>query len=198
MRPLHGYRAARLSLEELVSAANDLLPDVLPDDIADQRIKGELSPRLIRHYTSQGSLGEPLKEGREARYTYRHLLQLLALRRLQAEGHSTGVVSPLTSAMSEPELENLVTGQAQVGLAQAPNSAVDFLQSLRTSTPSSAASQPLLASLAPKETRWTHFKLAPGLVLRIRDDYLPPNDTTALLKEIDKALGKRAGHRRSS
>lgn len=196
VRPLQGFKPLKLSLEELVAAANHFLPDVLPSDISDQRIKDELTPRLVRHYTSQGTLDEPLKEGREARYTYRHLLQLLALRRLQAEGYRTGTVTPLTHTMSEPELESLVTGQAQVELAPAQNSALDFLQGLRSGPAQPSAAQ---SNLSPttKVTRWTHFKLAPGLVIRMRDDYRAPHDTAALLKEIDKALKGSHSHRRS-
>jgi DNA-binding transcriptional MerR regulator len=195
MRPLEAYRLARLSLEELVSAANNLLPDVLPNDIADQRLKEELTPRLVRHYASQGSLEEPQKEGREARYTYRHLLQLLALRRLQAEGHRTGAVAPLTSAMSDSELEKLLGGQSQVALTQSSNSALDFLQSLRSGGGQPAAGP----SVNPvnKETRWVHHKLAPGLKLEIREDFRVPNDLAPLLKQIEKAL-RSSGHRRYS
>lgn len=198
MRPLQAFKPLKLSLEELVAAANHFLPEVLPSDISDQRIKEELTPRLVRHYTSQGTLDEPLKEGREARYTYRHLLQLLALRRLQAEGYRTGNVTPLTHTMTEPELESLVTGQAQVELAPSQNSALEFLQGLRAGQPSHADHGAQSGAALPnsKVTRWTHFKLAPGLVLRIRDDYRPPHDTAALLKEIDKALKGSHTHRR--
>lgn len=198
MRPLQGYKPLKLSLEELVAAANHFLPDVLPPDISDQRIKEELTPRLVRHYTSQGTLDEPLKEGREARYTYRHLLQLLALRRLQAEGYRTGTVTPLTLTLTEPELESLVTGQAQVELAPAQNSALDFLQGLRAGPSAShpdPKAVPHTSGSATRVTRWTHYKLAPGLVLRVRDDYRAPHDTAGLLKEIDKAL-KGHTHRR--
>lgn len=200
VRPLQAFKPLKLSLEELVAAANHFLPDILPSDISDQRIKDELTPRLVRHYTSQGTLDEPLKEGREARYTYRHLLQLLALRRLQAEGYKTGTVTPLTHTMSEPELESLVTGQAQMELAPTQNSALDFLQGLRGSATSPADPNAVpRAAAAPttKVTRWTHFKLAPGLVIRMRDDYRAPPDTAALLKEIEKALKASHTHRRS-
>lgn len=195
MRPLEPYKTARLSLDELVDAANALLPSILPTSISDQRLKEELTPRLIRHYSSQGSLEEPEKEGREARYTYRHLLQLLALRRLQAEGHRTGAVAPLTSGMSDSELENLLSGHSQVTLTQATNPAFDFLQSLRTPTATTTSRQ---QPRPTRETRWTHVKLAPGLKLEIRDDFRPPPDLTILLQEVENALRANSGHRRTS
>lgn len=188
MRPLEAYRAARLSLEELVNAANNLLPDVLPTDISDQRLKEELTPRLVRHYSSQGSLEEPQKEGREARYTYRHLLQLLALRRLQAEGHRTGAVGPLTSGMSEVELESLLSGHANVSLTQAANPALDFLQGLRAGLSQPPAAHVAMPTQPTKATRWVHYKIAPGLKLEVREDFRFPPDPSSLLKQIERAL----------
>ncbi len=193
------YKDVHLSLDELVSAANTLLPDILPSDISDQRIKEELSPRLVRHYSSQGSLEEPLKEGREARYTYRHLLQLLALRRLQAEGHRTGSVSSLLTDMSETELEDLLSGDRQVTLTQEAshppaNPALDFLHDLRSGKAPRGGGSPAPHSLrtpTPKRSHtWCHHELAPGLVLEVREDFQNPSDPTALLSQFIHALSK--------
>ena len=73
------------TLDEFAEIANTLLPQYLPLDRS-SRAGDEVNPRLIRHYTTQGLLDPPLKEGREARYVLRHLLQLLALRSLMAGG----------------------------------------------------------------------------------------------------------------
>lgn len=196
VRPLQGYKTARLSLDELVAAANDLLPEILPGDIADQRLKEELTPRLVRHYSSQGGLEEPLREGREARYTYLHLLQLLALRLLQAEGHKTGAVTPLTSSMNEGELEALVRGHRQVTLSQTHNPALDFLHNLKGG--GGVATPPITPTPPPasRETRWLHHEIVPGLVLQVRQDLKLPPDLAPLLEQIQKAL--MSGHRRTS
>ena len=44
------------SLEELVQFANELLPQFLPDEKDHTRVREEVDPRLVRHYTSQGLL----------------------------------------------------------------------------------------------------------------------------------------------
>lgn len=57
------------------------------------QIDGErLNERLIRYYTGEGVISKPDRLGREAAYHYRHLLQLLAARRLAQAG------APLTAA----------------------------------------------------------------------------------------------------
>ena len=89
------HSAPNWSLEELVQVANELLPQFLPDEKAHTRVREEVAPRLIRHYTSQGMLDEPLREGREAKYVYRHLLQVLLVRRLLTEGYGASVINTL-------------------------------------------------------------------------------------------------------
>ena len=84
-----------LILQVPVKIANDLLPQFLPEEKAHTRVREEVTSRLIRHYTSQGLLDEPLKEGRVARYTYRHLLQLLVVRRLLTEGYGASAIDML-------------------------------------------------------------------------------------------------------
>ncbi|HZJ09143.1 MAG TPA: hypothetical protein VFD39_05570, partial [Trueperaceae bacterium] len=74
-------REGAWSLDEFVEHTNRLLPELLPKE-SSKRAADPVNQRLVRHYATQGLLDEPLKEGREARYLYRHLLQLLVVRRL--------------------------------------------------------------------------------------------------------------------
>ena len=67
-------------IEALVGEANRWLGQLLPADRA-ARPKDEVNPRLVRHYTTQGLLPAPRREGRDARYDRLHLMALLALRR---------------------------------------------------------------------------------------------------------------------
>jgi DNA-binding transcriptional MerR regulator len=55
--------------------------------VGDGRVTGVPDPRLIRWYTTIGLLDRPtIAAGRVARYGPRHLLQLVAVKRLQAQG----------------------------------------------------------------------------------------------------------------
>lgn len=95
-------------IEQLVHEANARLVYLLPEDRSG-RPKDEVNARLVRHYTTQGLLGAPRREGREARYTRRHLLELLALRRLMADGLGGKVLMSALEYRSEEELAALAT-----------------------------------------------------------------------------------------
>lgn len=118
-------------LETFVHVANDLLPQYLPS-AADSRSRSAeaVNPRLVRYYTTQGVLDRPARQGREARYIYRHLLQLLVVRRLLAEGYSTTAIQPITIEKSNADLEALLQGGIQITV-EAANPALAFLQSLK-------------------------------------------------------------------
>jgi DNA-binding transcriptional MerR regulator len=95
-------------IEQLVHEANARLVYLLPEDRSG-RPKDEVNARLVRHYTTQGLLGAPRREGREARYTRRHLLELLALRRLMADGLGGKVLMSALEYRSDEELAALAT-----------------------------------------------------------------------------------------
>lgn len=109
-----------LSLPELVALANQLLPGFLPEDLRDSRQREEVNPRLVRHLTTLGLLDEALRQGREARYTPLHLLQLLVVRRLMAEGYNTGATKKLIAGATEERLEALLQGEAQPSVEPQP------------------------------------------------------------------------------
>jgi DNA-binding transcriptional MerR regulator len=107
-------RDAEYSLDELVAVANELLPRHLPaaSDESDARFREEVNARLVRHLASLGLLDEAGREGREARYGARHLLQLLTTRRLMAEGYTTGAIKKLIGGANDARLEALLLGEA--------------------------------------------------------------------------------------
>lgn len=115
-------------IEQLVHEANRRLVYLLPEDRSG-RPKDEVNARLVRHYTTLGLLSAPRREGREARYTRRHLLELLALRRLMADGLGGKVLMSALEDRTEDELAALAVqgsdglegqaGQRQTGHRQA-------------------------------------------------------------------------------
>lgn len=117
-------------LEDLVELANALLERLLPDAAPGTRTPGLLNPRLVRHYTTAGLLDEPGRQGREALYTRRHLLQLLALRRLMANGYGSAAVHDLLRGRTDAELEAVATGEPRV-TPRSGNPALDYLDGLR-------------------------------------------------------------------
>ena len=214
-------------LEALVQVASDLLPQFLPPtENARNRSPEAINPRLVRYYTTQGVLDRPLRQGREARYTYRHLLQLLIVRRLLAEGYSTTAIQPITLEKSNPDLEALLQGGVQITV-EAANPALAFLQSVQARTvQASAAPSPDLPHskaspassvtpgqfLSPSPTNvpleqpsevshWQRVEVLPGLEVQVRDDFVPPStpqEHENLLQLIAQRLKPLFQSRRSS
>ncbi|MCK2220734.1 MerR family transcriptional regulator [Actinomadura sp. ATCC 31491] len=70
------------------------------------RVRDVPGERLIRWYTTIGLLDPPLtRRGRIARYGRRHLLQLVAVKRLQAEGHSIADIQVALAGATDRTLE---------------------------------------------------------------------------------------------
>jgi DNA-binding transcriptional MerR regulator len=178
-------------LDRFVEVTNDLLSQFLPSQGSGGRGQEPVNPRLVRYYTTQGWLDRPLKQGREARYTYRHLLQLLVLRRLLAEGYSASSIAGLIDGQPNGTLENLLQGGAQLTL-EAANPALAFLADIRdrregsASAPSPGSPAPLPS---PAET-WTRLPLMEGLELHLRSDFRPP----ATPAQRDRLLQRIADH----
>ncbi|AZI45174.1 MerR family transcriptional regulator (plasmid) [Deinococcus psychrotolerans] len=136
-------------IEDFVEEANQRLAEVLPLDRA-SRPKDEVNARLVRHYTTEGLLPAPRREGREARYGRLHLLSLLALRRLMADGLSGKALISALTERSEEDLARLArngnVGLEGILLSHAPpsNPALAYLSSLREQV-----SSPRPRALAP-------------------------------------------------
>ena len=177
------------TLDDLAALANTLLPQYLPLDRS-SRTQDEVNPRLIRHYTTQGLLDPPLKEGREARYTRHHLLQLLTLRRLMQGGHSAQALQSLLSSQSDTELEALLTGELRLQV-QTGNPALDYLATLKENQASAPPVVRMASTPSTSPARYTRLVLAPGLELHVsRDTRLPrtPAEQDALARQLIAAL----------
>jgi len=187
-----------LDLEALVALVNGLLPRYLPAQSAD---KAAVSVRLARYFQTHGLLDEPFKTGREARYGARHLLQLLAVRRLMAQGYSTSSLSNLLRGAGDDALQRLIEGETP-GLetlsapSPAPpssNAALDFLSDLRARTsaaPPPASAAPFSPSPSGNST-WSRHEIAPALEVHLRDDFLAPtspHEWDVLIEAFKQAL----------
>ena len=201
----HGW-----GLEEFVQVTNDLLPQFLPETPANTRVREEVTPRLVRHYSSLEMLDEPLKAGREARYTYRHLLQMLLVRRLLASGYGAGAINQLATSKDNSELEALLQGGVQLTVTPA-NPALAFLQQIQQrqssdAQPSQTAISSLTQAKSPTQnqslsSQWTRLEILPSLEIHLREDFTypsSPQEQQNLLQHINQTLIAASIHRRSS
>ncbi|MEW9548753.1 MerR family transcriptional regulator [Nonomuraea sp. NPDC050783] len=100
------------------------------------RVRDVPGERLIRWYTTIGLLDPPLaRRGRVARYGRRHLLQLVAVKRLQAAGLSIADIQAALAGATDRTLEET---------AAVPASALT-----RPDTPAPAPSRPGASAPAP-------------------------------------------------
>ena len=74
----------------------------------DGRVVPAPDARTVRYYQTLGVLDRPSREGREVRYTPRHLLQLLAIKALQAAGMGLADIQKQVYGCSNLELETLL------------------------------------------------------------------------------------------
>ena len=207
-----------MSLEELTDAANALLPDYLPDDPVDSRVTDTVNARLIRHYASEGVLDGASRDGKKAVYFVDHLLQLLALRRLLADGVSAGQIGDALTRLDRDTLRAIAEGAAgpevfpTQPLSAPPDSsdrrarASAALAEIRarsrgaTSDPHHAASAPPPLASSPSArplsastptdapSRWERVPLLDGIELHVRGDVRLPDSPAARQKLLDHVI----------
>ena len=82
------------SADALIYKAQDVAKTLRLDQEAT-----EGNERLLRHYVSMGVVDKPSREGRDALYGFRHLVQFVAARRLLAEGFPLAKIAKYTGAV---------------------------------------------------------------------------------------------------
>ena len=74
----------------------------------DARVSAAPDSRTVRYYTTLGLLDRPRIENRQARYSQRHLLQLLAIKILQSLDLPLARIQELMYGRSDAELQHLI------------------------------------------------------------------------------------------
>lgn len=171
--------------------------------------------RTIRYYTTLGLLDRPAEmRGRTALYGPKHVLQLVAVKRLQAEGLSLAEIQERLTGLSEAKLRRLagieVFGEAVPGKrapaiagsaatpspapsppVSAPTRREDFWRALPVETPAPADT---FRAPVPQAVR-----LAPGVLLVVEHTRLLDDDErrrlTALAAPLIEALETLAAPR---
>ena len=136
--------------------------------------RAQPSPRAIRFYVSTGLMDRPDGTGTAATYHYKHLLQLLAIKIRQREGHTLEAIKAELADATGDALERRV---AQA-LAAALGRGADKVQSHDEEEPG----------------RWRRVPVADGVELHVRDDTpLARSDSVAAMREGVRAAISRIG-----
>lgn len=92
-------------LDELVQRSRRLLTLLPGGEGSSRRVRWQPDARLVRYYSTLGLLDRPAElRGRTAYYRDRHLLQLLAIKTLQAQGLSLQTVQTELAGMPDAGL----------------------------------------------------------------------------------------------
>ena len=187
--------AMQWRLDELVQRSRRLLA-LLPTGEGDsRRVRWQPDTRLVRYYSTLGLLDRPAElRGRTAYYRDRHLLQLLAIKTLQARGLSLHTVQTELAGLPDTALAGLIglpadwaerltdQGAAPVAgrvAALAPAPAMPHLARFweRAPAESTSGTSPVLAL---PMTELLAITLAPGVQLLIDRRHYPDLDVNSL------------------
>lgn len=149
--------------------------------------------RTIRYYLSEGLLSPAEeKQGTASVFGYLHLLQLLVIKKLQAEHLPIRAIRELVGSRNERQLERLLGGEP--GRAADRNEALRYLETLVAKPPPpppaamsapSPASFDAAAPAAPAYSQsardtWARVEIEPGLEVHISSSYRPPGEAKGL------------------
>jgi DNA-binding transcriptional MerR regulator len=165
--------------------------------------------RTIRYYLAEGLIQSPgEKQGTASVFGYLNLLQLIAVKKLQAEHLPIRKIRELVADKSEQELEVILGfggAASKTGSKKAAESeAKRYLESLLT--PGSAAPMmSLKGSAAPTKQgddqtqtgSWQRVEIEPGLELHIRSDYTPPTTSAKSRSLVERVIHRlrRSGNK---
>lgn len=141
--------------------------------------------RTVRYYTTLGLLDRPVMRGRIAYYTRRHLAQLVAIKRLQAEGLTLAQVQQRLYGLPDDALERIARLPESLETPDAPTPPAPVRRRRRFWT------EPPAPPTAPEATRvqtWQVILLAPGVELSLRLDEPLDADAAVQLQRAARPL----------
>ena len=143
--------------------------------------------RTIRYYLAEGLIQTPEeRQGTASVFSYLNLLQLLTVKKLQAEHLPIRKIRELVAGKSEQELETLLGVRGPSGKK---TEAKRYLESLLAPAPSAP---PIDAAPPPQQLEasasWQRVEIEPGLELHIRSDYSPPATTGKTRSLLERAI----------
>ncbi len=159
-----------LTLTELVRLARELVGERA--DARDSR-RPRFTLRTARFYTTLGLLDRPVLRRRTGYYGLRHLLQLLAIKRLQDEGLSLAEIQQTLYGRTDAELAQLAGVDPEELLRREPRLKLEAVGEAGRRTgwwrvPRAAEPAVHRPSRPPIPQVWQAIEVAPDLMLLVR------------------------------
>lgn len=98
---------AAWTLDELVGRVSAALSSAAYPGSPNGRVRDLPDRRAVRWYTTTGLVDRPIMQGRNAAYRTRHLLQVVAVKRLQAQGLSLAEIQGKLAGATDEALRRL-------------------------------------------------------------------------------------------
>jgi len=181
-RQLKALMKKRMKLSEFVDQCRKLIPL-----FAGKQVRYQVSDfpdeRTIRYYAQEGLIDRPTRHGRNVVFSYRHLLQVIALKRLQTEYLPLRKIAEITREFDDRQLETLLTGAGAQGktllpaLLESPVSyATDAISPRTTSAPGgrldwAPTDQSEWTLLSSGWSSWQKFKIHEHLELHVDERF---------------------------
>lgn len=147
--------------------------------------------RTIRYYLAEGLIQTPEeRQGTASVFNYLNLLQLLTVKKLQAEHLPIRKIRELVAGKSEQELETLLGVRGPSGKK---TEAKRYLESLLAPAPSGPPMMQAAAAPPPPQqldasASWQRVEIEPGLELHVRSDYSPPATAGKTRSLLERAI----------
>ncbi len=180
-----------VGLPEFARISEELLTDM---NLEQERgtVTSVPDERTIRYYMAEGLVQTPEeRQGTASVFGYLNLLQLLTVKKLQAEHLPIRKIRELVAGKNELELEMMLGVR---GASGKKTEAKRYLETLLGSAPSQPPKEPVAASPTPPPQAaaaphsWQRVEIEPGLELHVRSDYAPPPTTARTRSLLEKAI----------
>lgn len=183
------------TVDKLVEYAARLIPLFVPKQ-GRYKVRDYPDVRTVRFYTTRGLMDKPDRyNGQQAAYSFKHLLQLIAIKYLQFQYLPIKKISEMINGLSQEELLKLINHPA------AKNSESAFAREILLNEQfglSQRTHESEKSKIMDGEKVWKHYVLEPGVEINIREDFLPKspshievlaNRVRIILKQIKSRRG---------
>jgi DNA-binding transcriptional MerR regulator len=175
---------ASWTLDELVRRVAAALADPGYPGAPNGRVRDLPDRRAVRWYTTTGLVDRPAMQGRTALYNRRHLLQIVAVKRRQAQGHSLAEIQAELAGATNETLRRVAAVPEEALRGEPPVRAERPLPTRRTrfwaEPPAAAAEVPRRNGADDSVTQLAAVPLGGGALLVLPTGEGRPDD-----KDID-------------
>lgn len=192
----HKYRGLRdFTLSSLLEAAGAILPRLVNSQTR-WKVTDVPTKRTVRYYMTQGLVDRPLgRKGVTSFFSYRHLLQVLAVKYLQSQYLPLRTIKSMIGGRSNRELERLLPeGLAgkQTGKSMTTDAAALASGRKRAregaETPDGRKPERIRGGAAGGEL-WRRHNISPGVALMLRED-VPPRPAAGRVRTMEERIGR--------